>query len=190
MGNAEAGWFDDGSGRQRWWDGAQWTEHYADMSGSTVELHTSSTIAVASHTAGWYDDGRGRLRWWDGTQWGQQTQFTEEPHSFAGITVAGSWIFLGEMSQPIGGAMASFETAGDIGERSTLTRAAAGGLLFGPAGMITGAMFKKKVDRREFYISIDGPEQFWVAPVNPNLGLQARQFVAWVNSVSRHYFRR
>lgn len=24
-----AGWYDDGSGRQRWWDGRQWTEHYA-----------------------------------------------------------------------------------------------------------------------------------------------------------------
>jgi hypothetical protein len=24
-----AGWYDDGSGRQRWWDGSQWTENYA-----------------------------------------------------------------------------------------------------------------------------------------------------------------
>ena len=24
-----AGWYDDGSGRQRWWDGTQWTENYA-----------------------------------------------------------------------------------------------------------------------------------------------------------------
>lgn len=23
-----AGWYDDGSGRQRWWDGSQWTENY------------------------------------------------------------------------------------------------------------------------------------------------------------------
>ena len=23
-----AGWYDDGSGRQRWWDGTQWTDHY------------------------------------------------------------------------------------------------------------------------------------------------------------------
>lgn len=25
------GWFDDGSGRQRWWDGAAWTDHFADQ---------------------------------------------------------------------------------------------------------------------------------------------------------------
>ncbi len=23
------GWYDDGTGRQRWWDGVQWTSHYA-----------------------------------------------------------------------------------------------------------------------------------------------------------------
>ena len=26
-----AGWYDDGSGRQRYWDGRVWTEHYADQ---------------------------------------------------------------------------------------------------------------------------------------------------------------
>ena len=26
MGNAQAGWYDDGSGQQRWWDGEKWTE--------------------------------------------------------------------------------------------------------------------------------------------------------------------
>ncbi len=26
-----AGWYDDGSGRLRWWDGQQWTEHFADQ---------------------------------------------------------------------------------------------------------------------------------------------------------------
>lgn len=25
---APAGWYDDGQGRQRWWDGYQWTESY------------------------------------------------------------------------------------------------------------------------------------------------------------------
>ena len=25
-----AGWYDDGSGKQRWWDGEAWTEHFTD----------------------------------------------------------------------------------------------------------------------------------------------------------------
>ncbi len=28
---AVAGWYDDGSGRQRWWDGTGWTENYAPV---------------------------------------------------------------------------------------------------------------------------------------------------------------
>lgn len=32
MSSAPAGWYDDGSGRQRWWDGLQWTDSYQDES--------------------------------------------------------------------------------------------------------------------------------------------------------------
>lgn len=28
---AAPGWYDDGAGRQRWWDGNAWTHHYADQ---------------------------------------------------------------------------------------------------------------------------------------------------------------
>ena len=28
MANAQAGWYDDGSGRQRWWDGQIWTDEF------------------------------------------------------------------------------------------------------------------------------------------------------------------
>lgn len=31
-----AGWYDDGSGRQRWWDGQQWTDHYAPDAATSV----------------------------------------------------------------------------------------------------------------------------------------------------------
>jgi hypothetical protein len=30
--NPPAGWYDDGSGRQRWFDGIQWTDHYNTQS--------------------------------------------------------------------------------------------------------------------------------------------------------------
>lgn len=30
------GWYDDGSGRQRWWDGTAWTEHFAPAAAPAV----------------------------------------------------------------------------------------------------------------------------------------------------------
>ncbi|MCU6481406.1 DUF2510 domain-containing protein [Arthrobacter sp. A2-55] len=57
------GWHDDGSGRQRWWDGRQWTEHL--QADRVRVLADRSTVTPA----GWYDDGSGRRRWWDGRQW-------------------------------------------------------------------------------------------------------------------------
>lgn len=30
MTNPAPGWYDDGAGRQRWWDGHAWTEHFAE----------------------------------------------------------------------------------------------------------------------------------------------------------------
>lgn len=46
-----AGWYDDGSGRQRWWDGTQWTEHFApaaDAADSGAEQTADSSVADAS----------------------------------------------------------------------------------------------------------------------------------------------
>lgn len=62
---ASAGWYDDGSGRERWWDGQAWTEHFQ------VEEVKVLAIARGSTPSGWYDDGSGRLRWWDGQHWTQ-----------------------------------------------------------------------------------------------------------------------
>lgn len=33
-----AGWYDDGSGRQRWWDGQQWTEHFAPEAAASTDV--------------------------------------------------------------------------------------------------------------------------------------------------------
>ena len=30
MASAESGWYDDGSGRVRWWDGQQWTDRFQE----------------------------------------------------------------------------------------------------------------------------------------------------------------
>lgn len=61
-----AGWYDDGSRTQRWWDGRQWTEH-VQAAGARGSGH--SHLADAQSRSGWYDDGSKTLRWWDGTSW-------------------------------------------------------------------------------------------------------------------------
>src|SRR5688500_11814096 len=97
---AEPGWYDDGSGRQRWWDGTRWTGQVADLSGPTVELREETASSPAAR-AGWYDDGRGRLRWWNGWEWTAKTKFPGAHRSFAGISVSGEWIHHGPSSQPV-----------------------------------------------------------------------------------------
>lgn len=74
MTNAAAGWYDDGAGQQRWWDGARWTEHVAPL---PVQQHHHQHEQQHQHAQqqpvaaiGWYDDGTGRQRRWDGQRWG------------------------------------------------------------------------------------------------------------------------
>ncbi|HEX5858138.1 MAG TPA: DUF2510 domain-containing protein [Microbacterium sp.] len=149
MRNADPGWYDDGSGRQRWWDGARWTAHVADLSGPTVELREDSTSDSTRTTPrrGWYDDGHGRFRWWTGREWSARTKPIGEHRSFAGITVSGGWIHYGAASQRVGGVVARYRSSGEI--------------------------------------AIDGVEANWSVPVAPQDEELARQFVTWVNGVSR-----
>ncbi len=52
MANAIAGWYDDGSGRQRWWDGQNWTDTWQDPapvnSPSTLVEHIKSEASSGS----------------------------------------------------------------------------------------------------------------------------------------------
>lgn len=41
-----AGWYDDGSGRQRWYDGTQWTEQYQPTPAQPV--HTAGPMTAGS----------------------------------------------------------------------------------------------------------------------------------------------
>ncbi|WP_374009876.1 DUF2510 domain-containing protein [Leifsonia sp. LS-T14] len=42
-----AGWYDDGSGRLRWWDGTQWTDHFADQQPQVVDA-TGAVVQAAT----------------------------------------------------------------------------------------------------------------------------------------------
>lgn len=46
-----AGWYDDGSGRQRWWDGQQWTEHFAPEAAAPAEEEAAVPAAPAAGEA-------------------------------------------------------------------------------------------------------------------------------------------
>ena len=42
-----AGWYDDGSGRQRWWDGSAWGVYAQDVSSAQVEARAADYGQVA-----------------------------------------------------------------------------------------------------------------------------------------------
>ena len=46
-----AGWYDDGSGRQRWWDGEQWTDHFAPETPDVPE-EGGTVLAGGDNAAG------------------------------------------------------------------------------------------------------------------------------------------
>ena len=97
----DAGWYDDGTGKQRWWDGSRWTTHYIDLGEPDIELRTDTgPPAMAQARAGWYDDGRGRQRWWDGARWTDAARFSGEEQSLGGIVVDGRWIHFGASVSP------------------------------------------------------------------------------------------
>ena len=106
----EPGWYDDGHGKQRWWDGSGWTEHFIDLGERDIELRAGAAPAGAA--AGRYDDGRGRQRWWDGARWTDAARFSGTEDSFAGLVVDGRWIHFGALSQPVSGVTAASVESG------------------------------------------------------------------------------
>lgn len=189
---AEAGWYDDGSGRQRWWDGARWSEHYIDLRERDVELHVdASAPAIGTATPpGWYDDGRGRDRWWDGARWTGTARFSGEERAFAGMVVDGRWIHFGASSQPVAGARASVENGGDLLRRGRLEKPAVARVLFGPRGPITPHQLKRSVDPGAVHIVVEVAGQVWLTHIATGQDAEARRFASWITSVGSHYVSR
>lgn len=183
----EAGWYDDGHGKQRWWDGRRWTEHYVDLSERDVELHSGAAPSGRAAAAGWYDDGRGRSRWWDGSRWTDAARFSGSEETFAGLVVDGRWIHFGASSQPVAGAVASLETGIDLLRRGRLGKPATARVLYGASGLITPRLLQRSVHPGAGYVLVEVAGQVWLAPVPAGEDSRARQFAAWINTVSEHY---
>jgi len=186
---AEAGWYDDGTGRQRWWDGSRWTQHYVDFAERDLELHTDSAApAVSAATdAGWYDDGRGRERWWDGTRWTSSSRFSGQERSLAGIVVDGRWMHFGALSQPAAGAHASLESGADLLRRGRLEKPAVARVLIGPRGQITPHQLKRSVDPQATHLLVEVAGHTWLTYLAAGQDAEGRTFAGWINSVGDHY---
>lgn len=182
----EAGWYDDGSGRQRWWDGARWTEHYVDLRDHHIELRDDA-VPTAPTAPGWYDDARGRQRWWDGIRWTDSTKFSGEERILAGLVVDGRWIHFGALSEPIGGAHAAYASGAELLRQGRLGPPAIAGALIGPFGPIAPRFLKRVVDPRANFLVVDVAGQVWLALIPAGQDAEAHRFATWINTVSDHY---
>lgn len=185
--HADPGWYDDGTGKQRWWDGTRWTEEYIDLREHDIELHRDAAPVAGAAVAGWYDDQRGRLRWWDGRQWTTAVRYSGEEQELAGVIIDGRWIHFGESSQPVAGAQASVETGDALLRRPAFTRSAVDRRLVGRAGAITPRTLNRIIQRPLLYLVITGTEQVWVTAVPHGHDAAARRFASWVNTSAEHY---
>jgi len=73
--------------------------------------------------------------------------------------------------RPVAGVQAWVESAGDVDRRLSLTRTAAGGVMLGPVGALLGAVAKKKVDDRQMFVMVQGPDFGWAVEVEFETGI-------------------
>ncbi|MGY6499055.1 MAG: DUF2510 domain-containing protein [Microcella sp.] len=52
MAQAEPGWYDDGAGRKRWWDGSTWTGQYQDAAAPTGPAGIIEHIRAEAESGG------------------------------------------------------------------------------------------------------------------------------------------
>lgn len=97
------------------------------------------------------------------------------------VSVTETLITTGQGTFPLDASVSAVvDTAGNLAtsSRSTLTRIAAGGILFGPLGAIIGGVAKKNKlhDTRELYLLVEGAGFATLVTCNPDDGAKVRQF--------------
>jgi hypothetical protein len=82
------------------------------------------------------------------------------------------------------GVSAAVSTAGSVRSRPTITRFVAFGLVPGVPGL-AALVAQKKVDERELFLIIDGPDWQWAVKADPKHTANVRAFAAEVNTAVR-----
>lgn len=163
---APAGWYEaDIPGRQRWWDGATWSD---------FDREAPSVVPVKPLPAmGWYPvDGTNDIRWWDGAVWAPyrfrdgraKTDITATEPPVLGGVLGGIFLFVG---------LVQLFAASFIGQAFALISP----LLFSLAGgyMIFCAIYTRRVR------SLPAPTQapFFADDVRPIPGEVEGQGAGW-----------
>ena len=96
---------------------------------------------------------------------------------FEGISFDAETARYGRKNAPIATCEARVESAGEIDRRLSATRVIATGGL--------GLFWKKKVDSREVYLTIDGPDAGWMLELKPKKQAKARRFATEFNAAAK-----
>ncbi|WP_431071756.1 DUF2510 domain-containing protein [Microbacterium phyllosphaerae] len=121
-----AGWYDDGSGRQRWWDGTQWTEHFAPIAEpAAAEAESAATEPetwAASADTSFSDSaaaGNDTAATDDGAAGDASPAVDTTPESAAAAETAAALDSVAAVESPSWNAPASESVAGDSGSDSS-----------------------------------------------------------------------
>lgn len=93
------------------------------------------------------------------------------------LTLTSQTVRYGDETYPLKGMHVAVDTAGNLAMRPTLTR----WLVAGPLALA----WQKKVDKREMYLTFEGPTFGFVVKVPPDFAYGARQFAVKVNAAAR-----
>lgn len=121
---AAPGWYPQDDGRERFWNGDQWTDQFRGGVSSTSPSATGSLVAP-----GWYanpDAGGQGMRYWNGSAWADPPAVHTQPGSgFSWIPVLGwmgrHWIITGIVALFVIGSIGSAFSGADDGGDTTST---------------------------------------------------------------------